>query len=256
MASPLLRREEVEYPESDGKPMAETDVHRHLMTYLIGALERRQADDPKFYVSGNNFVYYEEGNPSAVVSPDVYVVRGVPRGLRRTYKLWKEGKAPELVIELTSRSTHLEDLGNKRAIYETLGVKEYFIFDPEGDNFDPPFRGFRLQGGTLLPVVPRLAPEGTAVFRSEVLGLELHGNSIELRWVDPETGIALPTELELARQAEAQECRADKEQRRADALARRAEEARARETAERERARAAEAELARLREELERLRPK
>ena len=99
----------------------------------------------------------------------------MPSGERRTYKIWKEGKAPELVIELTSRSTHLEDLGNKRAIYEALGVKEYYIFDPEGDRFDPPFRAFRLKGGNLVPLAPEIAPGGAAFFRSDVLNLELQG---------------------------------------------------------------------------------
>jgi Uma2 family endonuclease len=256
MAPPLLRRHEVEYPESDGKPMAETDYHLNLMAYLIDALRRRFRDDRAIYISGNNFVYYEEGNPSAVVSPDVYVVRGVPRGRRRTYKVWKEGKAPELVIELTSRSTHLEDLGNKRAIYEALGVKEYYIFDPEGDQFDPPFRAFRLQGGAMAPVAPRLTQDGAAVFRSDVVGLELHGRGTELRLVDPETGLALPTSLELASHVEDQERRIREERRRAEAQARQAAEGKLREAAERARAEAAEAELARLRQELERLRPR
>jgi len=247
MASPLPRRHEVEYPESDGKPMGETDFHVALMAYLIDALRRRFADDPAIYIAGNNFVYYEEGNPAAVVSPDVYVVRGVPSGLRRTYKLWLERQPPELVIELTSRSTHLEDLGNKRAIYEELGVKEYVIFDPEGDRFDPPFRAFRLEGGALRPVTPRIAPDGATVFHSEVVGLELHARGTELRLVDPETGLALPSSLELAREVDAQARRVEEERQRAA-------DATVRADTERARAEAAEAEVARVREELERLR--
>ena len=261
MATPLLNRREVEYPESDGKPMAETDVHRDLMIYLIDALKRRFLHDPAIYVSGNLFVYYEEGNPAACVSPDVFVVRGVPSGRRRTYKVWKEAKPPELVIELTSLSTHLEDLGKKRAIYETLGVKEYYIFDPEGERFDPAFRAFRISNGLLLPVEPRTVQGGTTVFKSDVLGLELHGQGLELRWVDPETGLALPTTAELVRhaadqdrRAEAEQRRAQAEQRRAQAEQRRAEAASSQAESERARADAAEAEVARLREELARLR--
>jgi Uma2 family endonuclease len=260
MAPPLLRRHEVEYPESDGKPMAETDFHVKLMLYLLDALHRRFREDRDVYIAGNNFVYFEEGNPSAVVSPDVYVVRGVPSHQRRIYKVWKEGKAPDLVIELTSRSTHIEDLGNKRAIYEALGVKEYFIFDPEGD-LDPPFRGFRRKGGTLMPVAPRRALDGMAVFRSDVLGLELHGRGAVLRWVEPVAGRALPTSLELAQEVEEQTKRtsqaerraaqatrqAEQAKRRADTAKRRADKEKRRAETEKRRADAAEAELALLR---------
>lgn len=199
--------------------MAKTDVHRDLLLYLIDALRRHFQGDPTFYVSGNLFVYYEEGNPSAQVAPDVFVVRGVPGGERRTYKVWKEGRAPELVIELTSRSTHLEDLASKRTIYEGLGVREYLIFDPEGDRFDPPFRAFRLEEGALRPARPHVVGEGAtawAVFRSEVVGLELHARGTELRWVEPGTGRRLLTTLELARLAKDEACRAEEERRRAE----------------------------------------
>jgi Uma2 family endonuclease len=112
IASPII-----EYPESDGKPVGETDVHRREILHTIETLERHFRNVPDIYVSGNLMFYYEEGNPSAVVSPDVFVVKGVRKGLRRTYKLWDEGVAPCVVIEMTSRSTRLEDKGNKRALY-------------------------------------------------------------------------------------------------------------------------------------------
>ena len=139
IASPII-----EYPESDGKPVGETDVHRREILHTIETLERHFRDAPDIYVSGNLMFYYEEGNPSAVVSPDVFVVKGVRKGLRRTYKLWEEGVAPCVVIEMTSRSTRLEDKGNKRALYALLGVREYFLFDPLGEYLKPPLQGFTL----------------------------------------------------------------------------------------------------------------
>ena len=78
------------YPESDGKPMAETDVHISILTYLREALIDHFRDDPQVYVAGNLFLYYEKGDKSKVVAPDVFVVKGVPKGDRRTYKLWEE----------------------------------------------------------------------------------------------------------------------------------------------------------------------
>ncbi len=197
------------YPESDGKPMAESDLHRTLMLDLIDVADRRFQSDLEFYVSGNLFIYYEEGHPEKAVAPDFFVVRGVRKGPRRVYKLWEEKKSPQLVIELTSPSTHLEDLGNKRAIYEELEVQEYFIFDPEGGRFQPAARGFALKQGAFQQIRPTLSEGGKTIFSSSVLGLELHGQGQSLRLVDPATGEALPTSKELERRLEQEKRRAE-----------------------------------------------
>ena len=128
MPSPAVA--EIFYPESDGQPMAETDVHRDLMIDLIAMLREYFHDDPQVYISGNLFLYYQEGNPRRVVAPDVFVVKGIPGGRRRIYKLWEEGRPPDVVFEVTSPSTRGEDLRTKHALYARLGVAEYFLFDP------------------------------------------------------------------------------------------------------------------------------
>ncbi len=86
----LKSKAEIYYPESDGKPMAETDVHRDQMNYLIETLKVHFQSRSDVYVSGNIMFYYEEGNPRKVFSPDVMVSFGVSGELRRTYKLWEE----------------------------------------------------------------------------------------------------------------------------------------------------------------------
>lgn len=112
------------YPETDRKPMAETDVHINTLIYLREALKDYFCEAPQVYVAGNLLLYYEEGNPSACVAPDVFVVQGVAKHERRIYRLWEEGQAPAVVFEITSRSTRLEDLGTKRALYALLGVQQ------------------------------------------------------------------------------------------------------------------------------------
>ena len=250
MAAPDLKPPVAFYPESDGTPMAETDLHRDLMLESIEAVKHHFRDAPDVYVSGNLFIYYEDGHPESVVSPDFFVVRGVPKGPRRIFKLWEENKSPGVVLELTSRSTHLEDLGNKRAIYEEIGVEEYFIYDPEGIKFQPQLRAWRLRDGILQPMPEvRRGACGAQVFSSEVLGLELHGSKGALRWVDPGTAQPLPIPSEL-RERWMDEVRRAKDERQ------RAEAERARADREKQRADASDAENARLREELARLRGK
>jgi len=78
---------------------------------------------------------------SPQVPTDVFVVLGVPKGDRRTFKVWEEGKSPDVVFELTSDSTRREDLGLKRWLYSQLGVREYCLFDPLRQYWQPALRG-------------------------------------------------------------------------------------------------------------------
>jgi Uma2 family endonuclease len=181
-AIPLQR--DIYYPESDGQPMAETDLHRDEMFDLIQALKRRYRGVPDVYVSGNLFFYYAKGDPRAVVAPDVFLVKGVEKRPRRTYKLWEEGRVPSLVIELTSDSTRDEDLSKKKTCYERLGVEEYFLHDPYQDYLDPALQGFRLTNDRY----QRIEPETDGCLRSLATGLLLRIEGPRLRLVDAATG--------------------------------------------------------------------
>jgi Uma2 family endonuclease len=196
----------ISYPESDGKPMGETDVHIDAVIYLREALRDYFRDDPQVYVAGNMLLYYEEGNPAACVAPDVFVVQGVAKGERRTYRLWEEGQPPSVVFEITSRGTRLEDLGTKRAVYAMLGVQEYFLYDPLGEYLRPPLQGYRLQEGEY----QRILPEANGGLTSQTLVLELQVEEGRLRLVNPATGERLltPAEAQAAHRAEASARRA------------------------------------------------
>jgi hypothetical protein len=90
--------------------MAESDLHRDLMLGLIEAA-KRWLGRRRVYVSGNLLIYFVKGDPTFSVAPDFFAVRGVKGGRRRVYRVWEEGKGPEILVELTSPKTHLEDLG-------------------------------------------------------------------------------------------------------------------------------------------------
>jgi Uma2 family endonuclease len=231
------RTREITYPTTDGKPMAETDLHRDDMVDTIYTLQDYFADRPRVYVSGNLLLFYEEGNRRKHVAPDVLVAFNVPKLPPREYYLvWEEGKAPDFIVEITSKTTRREDQTKKRVIYrDVLKVPEYVLFDPTGDYLDPPLQGFRRVEGDYVPIelVAGRLP-------SQVLGLHLERDGERLRLFDPATGLRLPTRLEereaAKRQAEEERRRAEEERRRAEAADRRAEEERRRAEEERRRA--------------------
>ena len=66
----------IEYPTSDGKPMAETEFHQKVMIDLIQILTRYYLDSPDTYVAGNMLLFPEEGNRKRHFSPDVFLVKG------------------------------------------------------------------------------------------------------------------------------------------------------------------------------------
>jgi Uma2 family endonuclease len=175
------------YPETDGAPMAETDYQRGPLIYAVNALDFHFADDPQVYVSGDLLIYYEQGNNEVSVAPDVFVVFGVPKRQRPTYKVWEEGKGPDVVIEITSRSTRRRDEYEKPSIYYRMGVQEYFQYDPTGDYLTPALRGRRMgiPGGGYEPIPPLSHNGGVLALPSRVLHLELHLEGQRLRLYDP-----------------------------------------------------------------------
>jgi Uma2 family endonuclease len=231
-------QQEIDYPTTDGQPMAETTLHRKIMSDMIHCLDHRFKDVPDVWVGGNLFFYYEKGNPRAVVAPDVLLVHGVSKWDRPVYKLWEEGRVPSLVIEVTSSSTKDEDVNDKKDVYRRLGVEEYVLFDPYGDYLEPSLQGYRLQSGWYVSV----SPETDDSLLSRTAGLLLRAEGERLRLVDPVTGRPLLWSEEEAEAREAAETRA-------------AEEAAAREAAE-SRAAAAEERIRLLEEELARRPPR
>jgi len=242
----------VEYPVSDGKPMAETDWHWDDMVDVAHMLKARYRDAPDACVASNMFVYYVEGDPKKVFAPDVYVVFGAPKRKRRMYKLWEEGVPPAVVFEMTSRKTRREDIGSTQDVCARLGVDEYFLHDPEHDYLRPPLQGFRLDraSGAYHP----MAPDTGGGLVSERLGLRLWDDGGVLALADRTTQERLlrPSELAELRRALTRDERMAQRRAGRERAARLAAEARALD--ERAAREVAEADLARLRAEVERLR--
>ena len=216
------------------------------------------------YVSGNLLIYYEQGNPYKAVSPDCFIVREIEPHLRNVYKIWEEGKGPEVVFEVSSKTTRHVDLGKKMRLYAELGVQEYFIYDPTSEYLDPPLFAYELVGGGYVPMKPvkeevvigdlafvpgqMEAPE----YISRLLGLRLTLDEQDhLQFYDLATNQRLLDDAEALAVAETMakdaELRAEEEKLRAEEEKLRAEQ-------QKQRAEEAEAKIARLEEELARSR--
>ena len=223
MSRPDLPPAAIDYPESDGKPLAENDPQLHAIHYAFGALLLHYCDRADVYVSADLLIYYEEGNPRVSVAPDVFVVFGVEDRMRGNYKVWEEGKGPDFVLEVASPNTWREDVERKPGIYARLGVREYFLYDPTGEHLTPRLQGHRLVGGKYERLTAVESIDRTLAMSSEVLGLELRAKAGgEMRFHDPATGEDLLSHAE-EHAARAEEAAA----RREEAVARRAALARA-----------------------------
>lgn len=229
MSRPILPSAAIDYPTSDGKPLAENDAQARAILYAFGALRVHYEARPDVYVSADLLIYYEEGNPGVSVAPDVFVVFGVEDRIRGNYKVWEEGKGPDFVLEVASPNTWREDVGPKRTTYARLGVREYFLFDPTGEHLAPRLQGYRLVGSGYERLTAMESIDRTLAVPSDVLGLELRAKAGgEMRFCDPAKGEDLRSHgeehaarLEEAAARQATERRAERE-----AAARQAAEAR------------------------------
>ena len=210
------------YPESDGKPLAETERYFRELIKNMSRIETHFAHLPDTYVMGDMMMYYEEGNPRKFISPDIFVAFGIGKKERRIYKIWEEGKPPDFVLEFASKGTYRNDLTRKVELYASIGIPEYFLYDVDRRYLPTPLIGYRLVGSDYVEISP-LANGGIP---SATLGLEFHLLDDTFGVYDPETQEWLKTAAE-------------------DAEIRANQEANARHKAE--------AEAARLQAELERL---
>ena len=183
----------VHYPIDDDIPWAESEYQLFPLHYAHRSLTDWFSADPTTWVGGNMFLYYEEGVPQSVVTPDVFVVtRTHKRHLRNIFQTWVEGRVPELVLEVMSRTSVHRDTVEKYELYERLGVREYWQYDPTEEGFlEPRLRGYALVGGEYRPIDVEEV-DGKYVGVSDVLGLEFHANAEWFRFFDHVSGEYLP----------------------------------------------------------------
>ena len=181
---------EIIYPSSDGEPLAETYVHLYAILVTLEIL-KQYLQGQQATVLADQFLYYAQGFPRLRVAPDVMVIFNVAPGGRDNYKIWEEKQVPSVIFEITSEGTKDRDTGYKKTLYEQLGVKEYWLFDPKGEWIENKLKGYRLEKDEY---------EEIKDSKSEVLGLRLEVESELIAFYREDTGEKLlaPSELSQA----------------------------------------------------------
>lgn len=185
--------------------ISESTAHDDVLSYFREVTPSLVYEKPDAIVQRNLLMLFEEGNPRAMVEPDVMVSFGVGRHPRDSYKLWVEGKPPDLAIEGLSEKTWRRDLVVKPALYRDLGIREFWQVDPMGRTPNP-ICGYRLSRGDYRPI----RPNASGAFRSTVLNAEFTYDREVMRIVDLRTGKHIPPLHELLKQIdEARQARDD-----------------------------------------------
>ncbi|GAB4479702.1 MAG: hypothetical protein OHK0057_32260 [Thermoflexibacter sp.] len=203
---------EIIYPTSDGKRMADNTKQYRYLTTIQGGLDALFAEREDVFVAGDLLWYPEEGKPNIVTAPDVMVVFGRPKGDRGSYLQWKEDNIPpQVVFEILSPSNTPSEMNKKLAFYNRYGVKEYYIYDPDhGD-----FYGF-LRNGSSLGIIE----ENMQGFKSPLLGItfELEGKELKVYHPDGKPFLSFieniqqfMNEYQLRREEEKKRIEAEKE---------------------------------------------
>ncbi len=195
------RKEQIVYPESDGKPMADNSKQFRWIVTLEGGFEALFRDREDVFVAGDLFWYPVEGRPDIRMAPDVMIVFGRPKGDRPSYKQWEEENiAPQVVCEVLSPSNSLLEMAKKLEFYDRYGVEEYYLYDPETGDFTGWIRGEDRRLRVIDEIQGWVSPRLAVRFEIE---------DGELRVIRPD-GQRFMTYLELQQQAEQERQRAAK----------------------------------------------
>ncbi|MCW6034820.1 Uma2 family endonuclease [Spirulina subsalsa FACHB-351] len=131
MLQDLLNNTDIEYPESDGQPMADNTLQFRWIVTIKENLEICFAHQPHVFVAGDLLWYPVQGQNRICQAPDVLVVFGRPKGERGSYKQWEEDNIPpQVVFEVLSPSNHPLEMQNKLLFYQKHGVQEYYMYSP------------------------------------------------------------------------------------------------------------------------------
>ena len=146
------------YPYEDDEPMPATEFHGLQINIFYDQLFRYFRINDYVHIGNDNFIYFEKGDITKVVAPDIFVVFGVKKyPLRRSFYTWSEGAVPVAVFKFLSDATADQDRYEKVQVYlKDMGVQEFFIHQPEMDK-PSEFFGWRRVSGDIVEIEPDAA---------------------------------------------------------------------------------------------------
>jgi Uma2 family endonuclease len=122
----------IQYPESDGQPMADNTLQYRWIVTIQGGIDAMFKNNPDVFVAGDLLWYPVEGNNKIRIAPDILVAFERPKGDRGSYLQWKENNiTPQVVFEILSPGNTLTEMAKKLQFYNQYGVEEYYLYDPD-----------------------------------------------------------------------------------------------------------------------------
>lgn len=116
------------YPVNE--PLGE-DILQTCICELLRPMIERWLDAPdRVFVGADQFIYYQQYDPTKRYAPDVYVVPGVPQDtVVGAWKTWERDPAPCFALEVVSSNWQKDYEQVPRRCAE-IGVGELVVFDP------------------------------------------------------------------------------------------------------------------------------
>ena len=206
VASESVTQKNIIYPDSDGQPMADNTKQFELIVLIKKNLDLLFANDANVFVAGDLLWYPTEGNNKLRVAPDVMVAFGRPKGDRGSYQQWKEDNiAPQVVFEIISPGNTPKEMTNKYRFYQSYGVEEYYLYDPDSNKLV-----VWLRSGDELKAI-----EQVAGWVSPRLGIRFELSESELKIYRPDGQLFL-SYLEVEQQRQQAQKQAELAQKRAE----------------------------------------